>query len=259
MEYILKPDSKIAKLFSDKTRQKIIELLAEKEMTNTQLASQLKLSKPTLSHHLKLLADSKIIRISKVDHESHGIPMKYYSLSPELITATGEKKINEEVKKELFNSLFGGQTREELGDKVSLVFLRLLKSSIIESGIELDRPMYHAGYNLGKNVFSKQIKTSEFDSVIKEIADIWSKLKLGKVEQIGKDRIRVRDCYQCHKMPDIGKPLCPSDEGIIAGILDTVLGKSHSVREVKCWGTGYDYCEFEIRVDSHAYDRHVHA
>ncbi|KCZ70872.1 putative hydrocarbon binding protein (contains V4R domain) [Candidatus Methanoperedens nitroreducens] len=255
MKYILKPDFTIAKLFSDKTRQRIIELLSEREMTNAQLASQMQLSKPTLSHHLKLLSDNKIIKVSRIEHEVHGIPMKYYSLNPEMITISDDRQINEDVKKELFKSLFGGQTREELGDKVSLVFLRLLKSSIIESGIELDRPMYHAGYNLGKNVFSKQIKTSEFDSVIKEIADIWSELKLGKVEQIGKDRIRVRDCYQCHKMPDVGKPLCPSDEGIIAGILDTVLGKSHYVREVKCWGTGYDYCEFEIRVDSHAYDR----
>ncbi len=247
MKYILKPDSSVAKLFSDKTRQKIVELLADKEMTNTQLSRQLKLSKPTLSHHLKLLVDSNIIRISRIEHENHGIQMKYYSLNPELITISDEKKINEQVKKELFKNLFSEQTRGEFEDEISIVFLRLLKSSIIESGIELDRPMYNAGYNLGKNVFSKQIKTSEFDSVIKEIAAIWNKLKLGKVEQIEKNKIRVKECYQCSKMPDIGKPLCPSDAGIIAGILDTVLGKSFSVKEIKCWGTGYDFCEFEIR------------
>ncbi|MEF9427465.1 MAG: hypothetical protein L0956_09995, partial [Candidatus Mariimomonas ferrooxydans] len=164
----------------------------------------------------------------------------------EMITVSGEKKISEDVKSELFKNLFGGLVRNELGNEVSVVFLLLLKSSIIESGIGFDRPMYNAGYNLGKNVFSKQVKSSGFDSVIGEIAGIWNELKLGKVEQTGKNTIRVKDCYQCHKMPDVGKPLCPSDEGIIAGILDTVLMKPYSVKETKCWGTGHDFCEFEI-------------
>ena len=245
MNCILK-DPEIAKLFSDKTRQKIIEILSEKEMTNSQLACQLKLSKPTLSHHLKLLSDGKVVKVSRIERESHGISMKYYSLNPELITISDEKRINEGVKKELFKGLFGDHIRREFDDKVSLVFLRLLKSSIIESGVGLDRPMYNAGYNLGKDVFFKQIKSREFDSVIKEIAALWKKLKLGKVEQIGEHKIRVEDCYQCYRMPDVGKPLCPSDEGIIAGILDTVLGKSYSVKETKCWGTGHEFCEFEI-------------
>jgi predicted hydrocarbon binding protein len=47
-------------------------------------------------------------------------------------------------------------------------------------------------------------------------------------------------------MPDMGKTLCPSDAGIIAGVLDKTLRKNHSVKEVKCWGTGHDFCEFEI-------------
>ncbi|MCZ7398610.1 MAG: hypothetical protein O8C62_02845, partial [Candidatus Methanoperedens sp.] len=83
--------------------------------------------------------------------------------------------------------------------------------------------------------------------VLKELADIWKKLELGTIELAEANKIRVKDCYQCSNMPDVGKPLCPSDAGIIAGVLDKILGKKHSVKEVKCWGTGYDFCEFEIK------------
>ncbi|MCX9081512.1 MAG: transcriptional regulator [Candidatus Methanoperedens sp.] len=49
---IAAPFDLTAKIFSDKTRLKIMELLSEKELTNSQLARMLDLSKPTISHHL---------------------------------------------------------------------------------------------------------------------------------------------------------------------------------------------------------------
>ncbi len=82
--------------------------------------------------------------------------------------------------------------------------------------------------------------------MLKELAGIWKKLSLGTVEIVGENTIRVKDCYQCGHMPDVGKTLCASDAGIIAGALDRVTGKKYSVRETKCWGTGYDFCEFNI-------------
>jgi DNA-binding transcriptional ArsR family regulator len=61
MAYIIKPDEETAKIFSDKTRLKIVELLSEKELTNSQLVRMLNLSKLTISHHLKLLLDAGIL------------------------------------------------------------------------------------------------------------------------------------------------------------------------------------------------------
>jgi predicted hydrocarbon binding protein len=37
-------------------------------------------------------------------------------------------------------------------------------------------------------------------------------------------------------MPDVGKPLCPGEAGIIAGILDKTLGGSHCVKRDKVLG-----------------------
>lgn len=253
MAYILKPDEETAKLFSDKTRLKILELLTEKELTNSQLAALLNLSKPTISHHMKLLLNAAIVEISRIEHEEHGIAMKFYAVNPDIISSTALKKnpvlknrdylIMKQTKKEIQEAIAGqkGNIREP-----NIAFLRLLKSSMLGTGIEMDKPFYDTGYTIGANVVSKQIKDSKLEDVLKELADMWDKLKLGTIEFAGENKIRVKDCYQCEHMPDVGKTLCPSDAGIIAGVLDKTIGRRHSVKETKCWGTGYNFCEFEI-------------
>lgn len=246
MTYILKPDEEVAKIFSDGTRIKIIELLSEKELTNSQLAGLLNLSKPTISHHIRLLLNSGIVKVSRIEHEEHGIQMKFYAVNPNILSSTGRKQgiLMEQVKKEI-HEMMTRETGEK--DEAKIAFLRLLKSSMLDTGIELDKPLYDAGYDIGLNVISKQIKGSRLEDVLGEIADVWKKLNLGTVELADANKIRVKDCYQCGHMPDVGKPLCPSDAGIIAGVLDKTTGKKHSVKEIKCWGTGYDFCEFDIK------------
>jgi predicted hydrocarbon binding protein len=247
MAYILKPDEETAKLFSDKTRLNILDLLSEKEMTNSQLAGMLNLSKPTLSHHLKLLLDGGIVKISRVEHEEHGIQMKFYAVNPNILSieALKDNKLTEQISKEIQGAL---DARSGLsGGHANSAFLRMLKSTILDTGIDMDKPFYDAGYKIGVNVVSKQVKANTQKEVLEELAVLWGKLKLGTVEIVSENKIKVTDCYQCGDMPDMGKPLCPSDAGIIAGVLDTVCGKRHSVIETKCWGTGYDFCEFEIK------------
>lgn len=245
MTYILKPDEEVAKIFSDRTRMKMIELLSEKELTNSQLAGLLNLSKPTISHHVRLLINAGIVKVSRIEHEEHGIAMKFYVVNPNILSVAAHKQgvLMDQVKKEIHEMMIRKKGRK---NDAKIAFLRLLKSSILNTGIEMDRPFYDAGYDIGTNVISKEIKACGLKEVLKELADIWKKLNLGTVEIVGANRIRVKDCYQCGHMPDVGKPLCASDAGIIAGVLDRATGKKHSVKETKCWGTGYDFCEFNI-------------
>ena len=245
MTYILKPVEEIAKIFSDKTRLRIIELLSGKEMTNSQLAGVTNLSKPTISHHIKLLLDARIVKVSRIEHEEHGIQMKFYAVNPNILSVAECKQgvLVDQVKKEIHEMMEKGTGEENEG---KITFLRLLKSSMLNTGIELDKPLYDSGYDIGLNVISKKIKSSNPEGVLKELADIWKKLNLGTVEIVDANCIRVKDCYQCGQMPDVGKTLCPSDAGIIAGVLDKTIRKKHFVKELKCWGTGYDFCEFEI-------------
>jgi predicted hydrocarbon binding protein/biotin operon repressor len=247
MDYILKPDEEMARLFSDKTRRKIMELLSEKELTNSQLARKLDLSKPTMSHHLKLLQDAGIVKISRIEHEEHGIAMKFYAVNPNILSVAvlKENKLTGQIEKEIQEAM--AARINGLDSEGNIAFLRLLKSTILSTGIDMDKPFYDAGYNIGSNVISKQMKTSSLKDALNELALMWEQLKLGTIEIVGENLIKVKDCYQCGNMPDMGKTLCPSDAGIIAGVLDKVCERRYSVKEIKCWGTGYDFCEFEIK------------
>ncbi len=224
---------------------KIIELLSERDLTNSQLAVLLNLSKPTISHHIRLLMDAGVLKISRITHEEHGIQMKFYTVNPNILSVVANKQgiLMEQIKKEI-QDIISRKTEEKNDAKIA--FMRLLKSSMLNTGIELDRPFYDAGYEIGSNVISKQIKGSRLEDVLKELAELWNRLNLGNIELVGTKKIQVKDCYQCSHMPDVGKPLCASDAGVIAGVLDRATGKKHSVRETKCWGTGYDFCEFDI-------------
>ncbi|MHA1211135.1 MAG: V4R domain-containing protein, partial [Candidatus Heimdallarchaeota archaeon] len=55
--------------------------------------------------------------------------------------------------------------------------------------------------------------------------------------------------------PYVGEPLCHFSAGEMAGIVEALTGKNCVVHEVKCIGTGHDYCEFEIKVSDEAISR----
>ena len=57
-------------MLQDENRQQILMLLFDrKEMSVTELTLQLSLSRPAVSHHLKLLLDSKLVEVTKNSKE----------------------------------------------------------------------------------------------------------------------------------------------------------------------------------------------
>ncbi len=65
-------DVKIFKALADQNRLQIIELLRKGEKCACVLLEKLNISQPTLSHHLKILVDAKII-----DYRKEGKWMHY--------------------------------------------------------------------------------------------------------------------------------------------------------------------------------------
>lgn len=65
-------------MLQDENRQQILMLLFDnKEMSVTELTEQLSLSRPAVSHHLKLLLDSKLVEVKKIGKE------RFYRISME--------------------------------------------------------------------------------------------------------------------------------------------------------------------------------
>jgi DNA-binding transcriptional ArsR family regulator len=55
----------IFKALNDPTRRQILELLQEKDLTAGEIADQFKISFPSISHHLDLLKQAKLVSAEK--------------------------------------------------------------------------------------------------------------------------------------------------------------------------------------------------
>jgi ArsR family transcriptional regulator len=53
------------KALNDQTRREILELLKEKDLSAGDIADQFAISKPSISHHLDLLKQAKLVTSSK--------------------------------------------------------------------------------------------------------------------------------------------------------------------------------------------------
>ncbi|WP_245527616.1 V4R domain-containing protein [Methanotorris igneus] len=61
-------------------------------------------------------------------------------------------------------------------------------------------------------------------------------------------RLRIYECANCAGLPNIGKKICCFEAGFFAGVLKNILDKDVRVVEVKCYASGDDCCEFEVRI-----------
>ncbi len=209
----------------DKSKLRILELLS-KPMTVTEIARETGLSKATVSHHLKFLEKYKLVKIYSTEIERNFIKKYYIStLYTEDPIAPQEHTILSDFKPE----------REEFFRTV----LRMLNVLNLDNALFLKK----VGFDVGYYSIAEKVDGRIDDG----LAEVWEKLKLGKVVESGKDRFIVEECYNCSGLPEIGKPYCKIDEGIIEGILNKKLKKRFIVKEVRCWGTGDEVCDFEIK------------
>ncbi len=73
---------KFFKAAHDENRQKILRMLREKgSLTAGEIVKKMKLSQPTVSHHLKILCEAEIVKAEKKQREVH------YSLAKDNIAS----------------------------------------------------------------------------------------------------------------------------------------------------------------------------
>ena len=209
----------------DSTRIKILNML-EKPMTTTELAEKLKLTKATISHHLKVLQRLNLVKVQRVELERNFLKKYYIST-----LTTPNPLIRQE--KNIFRDFRPSK------DEYFRVVLRML--SILN--LKHDLFLRKIGRDVGYHLFSDQVEGNVIDGT----ADLWEKLGLGNVVEATDSSFKVEDCYICAGLPEIGGTYCKIDEGIIEGILLKKTGRRYMVREVNCWGTGDEYCLFKIK------------
>lgn len=108
-----------------------------------------------------------------------------------------------------------------------------------------------AGIELGTNLVKNRLIKS-----VEDIAPFLAKYKIGildifkeeEIEDGKKLDLRVYECIECSGLPNIGEPICYFETGMIIGILQELTGKKVSAEEIRCWTSGFSFCQFDVEI-----------
>lgn len=106
-------DPEAFKLLADETRRKILYLLRVKDMTVSQLASELDLTPQALYHHIKKLLDGGMVEVAREERIGHLIESYYRAIAEDFLLITGklsaqtlrDRKLAEEQVTSVLNAL----------------------------------------------------------------------------------------------------------------------------------------------------------
>ncbi len=133
-------------------------------------------------------------------------------------------------------------------DTKYVINFRLVRHSELDRVVGLSAAntlWYNAGKQLGILAVEK--------GLIKSLDDLLNFVvnqRIGLVdvykESSNKARIHVYECISCAGIPNIGRPVCHFEGGLIAGVLSKLMNAKARARETHCWGTGYSFCGFDV-------------
>jgi predicted hydrocarbon binding protein len=111
---------------------------------------------------------------------------------------------------------------------------------------------YVGGMEFGSNLIKQKLVT-DFDDLVSFLLDY----KFGILDIMDEKEIngktvldlRVYECIECACLPNLGKPTCIFEAGMITGILTEMTKKDVSAKEVRCWTNGYSFCQFEVTLE----------
>src|SRR5262245_609343 len=136
--------------------------------------------------------------------------------------------------------------RPTLGDTAGVALYRLLRLVALEDiiGRGAAGTAYVAGKKLGNSLGLRSLDA---------FLELCAALKIGiiQVPVLTDSRIHVDvyECVTCAGMETVGRTLCSFEGGLVAGVVETVVGKRAKAKEVTCiGGLGHDSCGFEIEV-----------
>ncbi|MEL6187243.1 MAG: V4R domain-containing protein [Myxococcota bacterium] len=136
--------------------------------------------------------------------------------------------------------------RPTLGDDAGLGLYRLLRLVALEDiiGRGASGTAYIAGKKLGGSLGMTRLE---------DFLELCKQLKIGviQVPVLTKSRIQVDvyECATCSGMTPVGRTLCHFEGGLVAGAVETIIGRDVRARETGCiGGLGHDACSFNIEV-----------
>ncbi|MDN7023688.1 ArsR family transcriptional regulator [Methanoculleus sp. FWC-SCC1] len=124
---------------------------------------------------------------------------------------------------------------------------RTIRVSLLSEGINIDPVLQNAGYRVGQHLYP-DIADADIAGLLVNLQKFWTESNLGtiEVESLSPLVIRVYDCFECGDLPELGRPACAFDAGILRAVFSRHFAADCSVEETTCYAMGSDHCRFLI-------------
>jgi len=169
-------DPKKIEVSHEPTRKQILRLLSDRDMTLTQIAKKLGLSKRSIAYHLRILLDEGLITLTKKKVNEYGIQEKFYKAKASILIGDFEKsskRIKEETLESNRDVVMGFLcakpatkpiSDEEL-DKLVECFTRMVQKVSEEDG-KIGKTRNQTKMALYKETFKRLEKEGEWRSIL---------------------------------------------------------------------------------------------
>ncbi|MBI5460148.1 V4R domain-containing protein [Methanobacterium sp.] len=239
------------KIFSTKTgvnvvqspiKAQILSILKEGGLSGSQIVSCTKRSKSTISAHLQDLEDAGIIDWV-IDPEDRR--RKIYFITSKFL---GDLSSPQEIEDDVSNILEEYVIQADDPFKFFRYMFRTIRVALLDEGINIDPILHNAGVKVGQT-FYKKLEGQSLNELARNLASFWETNKLGNI-QIKSMKpliIQAYDCFECEDLPQLGRPACAFDSGLLEGIFSNYYGQEVEAEETKCYAQGDDFCQFIIK------------
>ncbi|GAB4309595.1 MAG: ArsR family transcriptional regulator [Methanobacteriaceae archaeon] len=223
-------------------RLKILSMLKDNELSFDQIVANSGKAKSTVSSHLKKLVADGIISSKKDPNDAR---KKIFFIKSEYL---GELSQVNPFKDEIENYVSSYLSRDGDPFEFFRLMFKTIRMGLICQGINIDPILHDAGMRVGKELYH-QLADEKLDKFLENIATFWNDHQLGRVEIKNTEplEINVYDCFECRGLPNLGKPACSLDAGILKALFTEYYKDNIDVAETCCYAMGDDYCCFLIK------------
>ena len=238
---ILLKNEKNIEIIKSPVKYEILDLLKDKEMNFEEIVENTSKTKAATSLHLKDLREAGIVnyRPDPTDNRK-----KIFYLNSKMLGSIDDRNIKlENSSKKLVLDLIN-----EKNVPFNLLLIHILKTSLIEYGIEFNPLLITVGNHIGEYIFEK-VHDNDFDRFLENLSRYWAENNLGFLSFNVKNTIEIMCVknFESLKMEKTDLPQCHIVKGIFEEIFTRYFNIKINVEEFMCHGAGDEICLFEVK------------
>ncbi|HNR25608.1 MAG TPA: ArsR family transcriptional regulator [Methanobacteriaceae archaeon] len=223
-------------------RVKILSILREKDLSFDEIVKLSGRAKSTVSGHLKELSQEGIIGSRPHPTDAR---KKIFFIKSGYVGKLHRRNMEEDLKEHINRYIKSENNPFEF---YRLIF-HTIRVSLMNQGVNIDPILHDAGLSVGEVLYD-QLKSPTEEQFLQNIVRFWDTHNLGKLEVKNTKPliINVKDCFECSGLPQLNRPACAFDTGILEAIFSRYYEKEAKVQEVECHAMGSGYCSFVIEI-----------